>query len=91
MLAESRRPLTAQEIAVLVGLDPREAPRIYEEIAHAAKTLARRTMLRIYMIPPRCLNCGYVFTDLDRPRKPSRCPRCKSERIEEPKFYIDVA
>ncbi len=91
LLMESRRPLTAREIAELLGLPPREERRIYEEIRHAAKTLARTSNLRIYMIPPRCAKCGYVFKDLDKPRRPSRCPRCKSERIEPPAFYIAEA
>ncbi len=91
LLMESRRPLTAREIAELLGLSPREERRIYEEIMHAAKSLARQTNLRIYMVPPRCAKCGYVFTDLRKAKKPSRCPRCKSERIEPPAFYIDEA
>ncbi|HID42001.1 MAG TPA: transcriptional regulator, partial [Pyrodictium sp.] len=44
----------------------------------------------LYMIPPRCRNCGYVFTDLDSPKKPSKCPMCKSQRIEPPRFYIEA-
>nr|WP_244403834.1 transcriptional regulator [Pyrolobus fumarii] len=91
LLKESSRPLTAREIGDLLGLDPREEKRVYEEIMHAAKSLARQTNLRIYMVPPRCAKCGYTFTDLKKAKKPSRCPKCKSERILPPAFYIDEA
>ncbi len=93
LLMESRRPLTAREIAVMVGLDPNTGEaEVYEHLKHIAKTLRRRYGGRavLYMIPPRCKDCGYVFTDLREPRKPSRCPRCKSQRIEPPRFYIEV-
>ncbi len=93
LLMEARRPLTAKEIAEMVGLDPvRGETEVYEHLKHIAKTLRRRYGGRavLYMIPPRCRNCGYVFTDLREPKKPSRCPRCKSQRIEPPRFYIEV-
>ncbi|WP_460025947.1 hypothetical protein [Infirmifilum sp. SLHALR2] len=40
------------------------------------------------MKPPVCRDCGYVFTSLESARKPSRCPRCKSERILQPSFIL---
>ena len=81
ILMEARRPLTAREIAELVGLDPNTGEReVYYHLKHIAKTLRRRYggKAALYMIPPRCKDCGYVFTDLREPKKPSRCPRCKS-------------
>ncbi len=92
VLMESRTPLTAKEIAELVGLDPVRSEReVYEHLRHIAKTLKRRHGGRavLYMIPPVCRNCGYVFRDLQEPRRPSRCPKCRSQRIEPPKFYIN--
>ncbi len=92
LLLESRRPLSAAEIASLVGLDPARSEKlVYEHLKHIAKTLRRRRGGRyvLYMVPPRCRDCGYVFTDLDEPRRPSKCPRCRSQRIEPPRFYIE--
>ncbi len=93
LLMETRRPLTAREIAEIVGLDPqRGEAEVYEHLKHIAKTLRRRHGGKavLYMIPPRCRNCGYVFTDLKEPKRPSKCPRCKSQRIEPPRFYIET-
>jgi hypothetical protein len=90
LLLQSSRPLSAAEIATELGLDPRRAERdIYEHLRHLAKTVKRRVPgYRIYMVPPTCLSCGYVFSNLDKPRKPSKCPRCRSQRIAPPRFYL---
>ncbi len=80
---------TAYQIIALLGLDlkPRD---IYRHLEHIAKTIRRRSGGRLVLVmkPPICLNCGYVFKDLDKPRKPSKCPRCHSQRISDPEFAI---
>ncbi len=90
LLLESREPLSADEIARILGLGPRDKKLVYEALSHIAKTIRRESggHLQLYMIPPQCLRCGYVFRDLKKPRRPSRCPRCKSERISPPRFFI---
>ena len=87
LLASSRKPLTAAEIKALLGLPPETRDsEVYSALEHAAKT-ARAQGLRVVMIPPRCKRCGYVFRTA-RPRRPSRCPRCRSEQIEPPAFTV---
>ncbi|RLE66467.1 MAG: transcriptional regulator [Thermoprotei archaeon] len=92
VLKNSDRPLNIDEIAALIGLNPRESKSLYEDLRHAAKTLYRKSKGREYiaMIPPRCINCGFVFKNLNKLRKPSKCPKCKSERIIPPSFmYVE--
>jgi hypothetical protein len=36
-----------------------------------------------------CQSCGFTFRDRSRLETPSRCPRCKRERIDEPLFRIE--
>lgn len=60
---------------------------ILEDLHHIALTL-RRTNSKLIMLPPTCLSCGFVFKDLKKPKLPSRCPKCKSERITQPLFQI---
>ena len=90
ILREHSEPLSASEIAAMLGLPPGSEREVYEHLRHVAKTVWRSSGGRqaLYMIPPQCRNCGYVFKDLDKPRKPSKCPRCGSQRIEPPRFYI---
>lgn len=35
-----------------------------------------------------CLSCGFVFRGRERLETPSRCPECRSEDIEHPRFEI---
>jgi len=87
LLLEAEEPMDVRQIAEALGLDPRESRSIYEDLAHIARSL-RSSGLQLLMLPPVCRSCGYVFKDLERPRKPSKCPRCRSERISSPRFII---
>ncbi|NPA98963.1 MAG: transcriptional regulator [Crenarchaeota archaeon] len=90
LLKNTESPLTVDEIIAVLGLSHRDRKLVYDAIMHAAKTVKRRSSgrLEIVMVPPYCIKCGYVFKDLKKPRKPSRCPRCRSERIAPPRFMI---
>ena len=90
LLERSSEPLSAEEIAALLGLDRSRVREVYEHLAHIAKTVRRSSGGRraLLMVPPRCRACGYVFRDLKKPRRPSKCPRCGSQRIEPPRFAI---
>lgn len=60
-----------------------------DDLRHVERSL-RRGSTRLRIAPARCLGCGFLFTDR-APRRfqaPSRCPRCRSERIAEPRFEI---
>lgn len=63
---------------------------VYEHLTYIAKSVWSRSQGRevLLMEPPVCKKCGYVFKDLNKPKKPSKCPRCKSEWISPPRFII---
>lgn len=89
VLRSADRPLTAEEIASMLGSEV-TAKDVYEHVVHVARSLRSRSkgLEELVMEPPYCKRCGFVFKDLSRPRKPSRCPRCKSEWIAPPRFTI---
>lgn len=91
LLIETDFPLSVDEIAFNLGLDPKNKNIVYEHLKHIAKTIKResRGELMLYMIPPKCRNCGYIFKSLSKPKKPSKCPKCYSQRIDSPKFIIE--
>ncbi len=60
---------------------------VYDHMPHIIQTLARQG-IKVKIDPASCIACGFEFTDRKRPTKPSRCPRCKKERIDPPKFRI---
>ena len=41
----------------------------------------------LLMVPPACTTCGYTFR-LDAPKAPSKCPQCRSKKIEMPVFKV---
>ena len=60
-----------------------------EDLRHVERSL-RRGSTRLAVEPARCLSCGFVFRERAARHfhAPSRCPRCRSERIAGPRFHI---
>ncbi|BCU69267.1 transcriptional regulator [Stygiolobus caldivivus] len=84
LLKYSDYPLTAKEIKERLCIENEKI--VYEHLLHIAKSLKRKNMQLIVYLP-KCRKCGYVF-NLEKPKKPSKCPKCKSEDIEPPRFLI---
>jgi predicted Zn-ribbon and HTH transcriptional regulator len=68
-----------------------EAPaRVLEEdLRHVERSL-KRGGEKLHVDPARCISCGFVFRDraARHLHAPGRCPRCRSERITDPRFHI---
>ena len=60
---------------------------VYGHLSHIARSVVSQRQ-RLVVIPSRCLVCGYVFDKRKRLTRPGRCPRCKGERIEEPRYQV---
>lgn len=56
---------------------------VLEEDLHHLERSLRRGAERLRVTEPRCLACGFVFRNRAPKRfsTPSRCPRCRSERV----------
>jgi len=90
ILRRTQRPLRVEEIAMILGLEPSRKREIYEHLTHIAKTIRRQSSGKEVLIMelPKCRDCGFIFKNLKKPKEPSRCPKCKSERIDPPRFKI---
>lgn len=75
---------TARGLSQTLGVREKE---VYAHLAHIARSVVPQRQ-RLQIKPSRCLSCGYVFDTRKRFTKPGRCPSCKSERIEEPRYRI---
>ncbi len=60
---------------------------VIEDLEHVRTSLRPPERLRVE--PPECDSCGYIFRDRVRIGTPSRCPRCRSERIAPPRYRIE--
>lgn len=78
-----------RELALPVG-------RLEEELRHVERSLRggrrgrQESQGRLLAEDPHCLECGFVFRDRAPARfsTPGRCPRCRSERIAQPRLRI---
>ena len=86
-------PRTASDPAATLSLP---TPTAYEHLEHVSRSVADesgsdegdgRADEEFLVAPPTCRECGFDGFD-DPVNEPSRCPECKSERIEEPAFVI---
>ncbi|MCF8024590.1 MAG: transcriptional regulator [Desulfobacteraceae bacterium] len=74
----------ARQISQLLSISEKD---VYDHLPHIAKSLSKQGK-KLKTIPASCIACGYVFKNRDRVTRPGKCPVCKSERIENPRFSI---
>lgn len=77
-------PQTARELSARVGLPEKQVAGHLEHLGRSLKAAGQRLEVE----PARCLDCGFVFRKRDRLSRPSRCPVCRSERLDAPRFAI---
>jgi predicted Zn-ribbon and HTH transcriptional regulator len=87
-------PRTASDLAETLSLP---TPTVYEHLDHVSRSVgdddgsggdeSGDADEEFLVAPPTCRDCGFDGFD-DPVNEPSRCPECKSERIEEPAFVI---
>ncbi|MBW2995135.1 transcriptional regulator [Candidatus Woesearchaeota archaeon] len=81
-----KEAISAQELCTIYKVILSD---IEEDLQHIAKTVKPEFELSMY--PAVCKNCGFIFKERSKIRKPSKCPKCKSESIDFPKFKIEPA
>lgn len=96
---EVRETLPQALRRVLAGSAPRGLDELSRELGVSEKLLpdalekVRRSLAssgaRLCQEPPRCIECGFAFEARARTKRPSRCPRCSSERLSRPRFWIE--
>jgi predicted Zn-ribbon and HTH transcriptional regulator len=78
------RPATASALAREFEID---AATALTHVEHISRSLAE-TDEQLLVAPPTCVECGFEGFD-DLLNRPSRCPECKSENVEEPAFRVE--
>jgi len=76
-----RQCMSARDLAVELGLREKE---VVEHLDHL-----RRSRVALVVTPAACRECGFVFRKRDRLSRPSRCPMCRGEQINEPLFEVE--
>ena len=79
-------PLTARRIAEVVGIPERQ---VEEHLRHIVQSVTRDQRVRFVLEPAACKACDFIFRERHRITRPSRCPKCRSEAISEPRYSIE--
>lgn len=77
-------PLTARELSARVGIGEKE---VFGHLEHLARSL-KHSGERLRVEPAQCLICAFVFKERTRLTKPSKCPVCRGQRLDPPRFVI---
>ncbi|MFX0055440.1 MAG: transcriptional regulator [Candidatus Hermodarchaeota archaeon] len=85
LLEQTDVPLTAQEICDI--LDIKHRAIVYEDIEHIAISLKHKGK-ELLIRPASCGKCGYAFTKRKSAKRPSKCPKCRSEWILQPGYIV---
>ncbi|MBW2019254.1 MAG: transcriptional regulator [Deltaproteobacteria bacterium] len=80
----SKAMCSARDLSQMLGIQEKE---VYGHLPHIARSVASQKQ-QLVIRPSRCLVCGYVFDNRKRFARPSRCPCCKKERIDEPRYQV---
>jgi len=73
---------SAQELANLFKVEMFE---ILGDLSHIKLSVRPKKLI---MEPAQCKKCGFRFKERSKVKKPTKCPRCKDERIMPPVFRI---
>lgn len=80
-------PKGLDELSRELGVSEKELPDALDKLRRSLQHAGER----LVQAPPRCLACGFEFESRTRAKRPSRCPRCSSERLTKPRFRIDAS
>jgi predicted Zn-ribbon and HTH transcriptional regulator len=78
-------PHTSRDLAQALRMSERE---IEGHLTHIARSVSRDPTRTFMLQPAVCDSCGFVFSERTRLTRPSRCPRCRSERVSAPRYEI---
>ena len=80
----SEEELNALELSKRLRIREKE---VYEHLEHIRRSQTAKGK-KLCVTPARCLECGYTFESRGKLAKPGRCPRCRGEHIQDPKYRI---
>ncbi len=81
--APANNTYTLKDLSRALRRSEKELPELLSSLE---RSLQRGEQLAT--VPACCLGCGFEFQERTRFSRPSRCPRCKSERITPARFSL---
>ena len=75
----------AMDISKIIRISEKE---VYEHLDHIGRSLKSQKM-KLKITPAVCLECGFKFEGRNRFTSPGKCPKCRGEHIQDPKYGIE--
>lgn len=75
---------TVRELSQALGISEKE---VIAHLPHVRQS-AKHKGYDFVFEPSKCLKCGFIFEHRERWAKPSKCPRCKGEKLTSPMFGL---
>ncbi|MCD6189294.1 MAG: transcriptional regulator [Thermococcus sp.] len=82
------RDYSVSELAILLDMRGKGSRKVILEDLRTIAGIVKREGKVLLIQPAQCKKCGFVFKP--EIKIPGRCPKCRSEWIEEPRFKIEV-
>jgi len=83
-----KRDHSVSELAMLLEMRGKGSRKVILEDLRIIAGIVKREGKVLLIQPAQCKKCGFVFKP--EIKIPGRCPKCRSEWIEEPRFKIEV-
>ena len=75
---------SALQLSSSVGLPEKAIPDHLEHLRKSAPAAGERFEVE----PARCTDCDFEFDARQKLTRPSKCPKCRGQRIEAPRFRL---
>lgn len=79
-----QRTVSAKDLSMAIGLPEKQ---VYEHLEHIRRS-CQKQQKTLRIAPATCKKCGFVFEKRQRFQKPSKCPICRGQAIQEPRFSL---
>jgi len=73
-----------RDLSQALGISEKE---VITHLPHVRES-AKHKRYEFVIEPSKCLKCGFIFEHRERWAKPSRCPKCKAEKLTTPMFTL---
>jgi len=83
-----KRDHSVSELAMLLEMRGKGSRKVILEDLRIIAGIVKREGKVLLIQPAQCKKCGFIFKP--EIKIPGRCPKCRSEWIEEPRFKIEV-
>jgi hypothetical protein len=80
----SKEKMSIRELALYFRITTDEAA---DDLLHVARSIYPKQELKMDI--SICKKCGFMFKERTKLKPPSKCPKCRHEKITEPKFWIE--